>query len=56
MICPCRDCAEREIGCHTKCEKYIHWQEEHNKKYHRQREIDYMMIEHHLRWQRGRRK
>lgn len=22
MMCPCKDCEDREIGCHSKCEKY----------------------------------
>ena len=23
--CPCRGCAERAVGCHSGCEKYIGW-------------------------------
>lgn len=22
MMSPCKDCGDREIGCHSKCEKY----------------------------------
>lgn len=22
---PCKDCADRYLGCHSKCEKYIDW-------------------------------
>lgn len=22
---PCKDCTEREVGCHSKCKKYIEW-------------------------------
>lgn len=22
---PCKDCTERTVGCHSKCEKYIEW-------------------------------
>ena len=25
MICPCKGCTDREIGCHSKCSKYINW-------------------------------
>ena len=29
---PCKDCTDREIGCHSNCEKYIEWKNEHNRK------------------------
>lgn len=32
---PCKDCVDREIGCHSTCEKYINFQREreaYNKK------------------------
>jgi len=32
MICPCKGCLEREIGCHGKCERYSVWKEEWNSK------------------------
>ena len=25
--CPCRDCAERHIGCHGNCEGYLSWRD-----------------------------
>ena len=28
MICPCKGCTDREIGCHAKCSKYIKWKTE----------------------------
>ena len=27
MICPCKVCADRAIGCHGKCEKYKEWRQ-----------------------------
>lgn len=26
---PCKDCEDREIGCHGKCEAYMEWAKEH---------------------------
>ena len=31
ITCPCKDCTDREIGCHSTCEKYINWCEERQK-------------------------
>lgn len=28
MNCPCKGCTDREIGCHSKCSKYIEWKAE----------------------------
>ena len=28
MTCPCKGCTDREIGCHSKCSKYIEWKAE----------------------------
>lgn len=28
MNAPCKDCMERYVGCHSKCEKYIAYKEE----------------------------
>lgn len=28
---PCLDCADRCVGCHSECEKYISWKEEYGK-------------------------
>lgn len=29
MICPCKGCDDRHVGCHSKCELYLKWNEEH---------------------------
>ena len=29
MKSPCKDCADREIGCHGTCEKYQYFQKHH---------------------------
>lgn len=34
MVCPCKDCNKREIGCHSKCEGYLEfvkWNDERKK-------------------------
>lgn len=31
MNCPCKECTDREIGCHSKCSKYADWKTEHEK-------------------------
>lgn len=36
---PCYKCAEREVGCHSKCEKYKAWAKE---KY-QQKEAEYAL-------------
>ena len=28
---PCRDCSDRQVGCHSDCEKYILWKTDHDK-------------------------
>ena len=28
MMCPCKDCKRREVGCHGKCEDYKCWKAE----------------------------
>ena len=25
MICPCKDCDKRKVGCHSECNKYKDW-------------------------------
>lgn len=30
-ICCTRDCPDREVGCHSTCEKYQSWRDEYNK-------------------------
>lgn len=26
---PCKNCEDREVGCHSKCEAYMEWAKEH---------------------------
>ena len=26
---PCKDCPDRNIGCHSVCEKYLSWSKKH---------------------------
>lgn len=28
---PCKDCLDRQIGCHSSCEKYLEWNRQHKK-------------------------
>lgn len=30
-ICPCYQCEERAVGCHSSCEKFGTWSENHKK-------------------------
>lgn len=30
MKAPCKDCPDREVGCHGKCEKYARYKAERN--------------------------
>lgn len=30
-ICPCYQCEERFVGCHSSCEKFSTWSENHKK-------------------------
>lgn len=25
---PCKDCPDREVGCHSKCSRYLNWKEQ----------------------------
>lgn len=37
MLAPCKDCAERKQGCHSKCQKYAdfaEWNAENREKRH----------------------
>lgn len=29
-IVPCKDCLDRELGCHSKCLKYQEWKNQHD--------------------------
>lgn len=44
MKVPCKDCENRELGCHGKCEEYIEWKNELaelNKKIAKEKLADY---------------
>lgn len=28
---PCKDCPDRYVGCHSKCDKYLEFKEQHSK-------------------------
>ena len=30
--CPCKDCEERYLGCHSKCNRYIKWKQKHDQR------------------------
>jgi len=30
-IAPCKNCPDREPGCHSECERYAEWRKEHDK-------------------------
>lgn len=32
MTSPCKDCKDRTLGCHSKCEKYIAFDKENQKR------------------------
>ena len=32
-VVPCKDCENRQIGCHSVCEKYKTWRKEKDKQY-----------------------
>ena len=31
--CPCKDCTDRQVGCHSKCEKHAEYQAECERAY-----------------------
>lgn len=35
---PCKDCKNRELGCHSKCEQYVNWRKLHIEEKQRLRE------------------
>lgn len=37
IVCPCRDCTDRQCGCHSHCEKYKGWRKEYDE---RKKKID----------------
>ena len=36
-IAPCKDCKDRHVGCHSKCEKYLEYKKELQKAKHREK-------------------
>ena len=36
---PCKNCPDRVIGCHAKCEKHAAWKADHDAQMARRREI-----------------
>ena len=36
-IAPCKDCKERHVGCHSKCEKYLEYKKELQKAKHQEK-------------------
>ena len=41
---PCRECTERQVGCHAVCERYLNWEQAHKAEKERIRklkEVDY---------------
>ena len=36
-IAPCKDCKDRHVGCHGKCEKYLEYKKELQKAKHREK-------------------
>ena len=48
MICPCKDCGDRQIGCHSSCDRYAEYNSE-NIKRRNERQLDYKCFEVNLR-------
>ena len=38
-VTPCKNCQDRTLGCHDKCEKYIEWKAERQKILDKKNEI-----------------
>ena len=36
-IAPCKDCKDRHVGCHSKCEKYLEYKKELQKAKHQEK-------------------
>ena len=36
-IAPCKDCKDRHVGCHSKCDKYLEYKKELQKAKHREK-------------------
>lgn len=40
MVAPCKDCTDRELGCHSKCEKYKAFKEWNDQAREKRRQED----------------
>lgn len=38
-ICPCKDCPDREVGCHSGCDRYAEWCQRRRKLHEQIREM-----------------
>lgn len=60
MTTPCKDCADRFMGCHKNCFKYIEWKRAHNEQQafiRAEREKDNQVwAAHHEAWKRSEKK
>lgn len=48
-MCPCKDCETRTVGCHARCESYIKFREDREKKTearHKVKHIEMYMRDH----------
>lgn len=43
--CPCKNCGDRFIGCHGKCEKYKAWRAEYDE-INKKRNLDILLDRH----------
>lgn len=37
MICPCKDCEDRNASCHSNCKDYTDWKKRHDEARERER-------------------
>lgn len=37
-VAPCKDCEKRVVGCHSSCEDFVQWEQEHREEKERLRE------------------
>ena len=43
LNCPCKECTDRQIKCHSTCQRYKHWRKEYDEakeKYNAQSELE----------------
>lgn len=49
---PCKDCSDRYVGCHSKCDRYKAWSEAHERELEQTKKAKYadaMYMEHIIR-------